>query len=122
MHRVQRSEPFRREHRFTTAPAAVADESDRFPDILPELNQIMFIGLLQKIETLLDIDGPGDVMLDQGLGRAVEGHADVEWGIAGLSQMLHLVTAVADAHRSESGAADDLTCPFILQHMQGDLR
>ncbi len=74
---------------------------------------------LQQVHALRDVHLPGDAVLDEGAGGAVEGHADVQGVAAGLVQVLHLVPAVARPHAYVGGGADHFGGPFVVHHLEG---
>ena len=119
---VQDGEALGREHCLTAASAAVADERHLLLYILAELHEVVLQGLVQQIHAFLGIDLARNAVLDQRLGRAAEGHADVHGGIAGLPQMLHFVPAVAGAYAHVRGRLNHFAGSFVVHHSQRLIR
>jgi hypothetical protein len=65
MDRVEKAEALRREHGFTTTPAAIADEVHLLADILAKLDQVPGVGLLQQVLSLVPVDRSRDTMSDK---------------------------------------------------------
>jgi len=57
-------------------------------------------------------------MADEGVGGAVEGHADVHGGVAGPPHVTHLVPAVAHGDPDAGRRPDDAACPLVVQDVQ----
>jgi hypothetical protein len=116
---VEQTEAAGRDHGLAAAAAAVADEVDPPLDVLPELDEVMVVGLVEEGEPLRDVHGPGVAVADEGRGRGVEGHADVERGVAGRPDVAHLVAAVADPDAAMRSGLDDLARPLVVEDVEG---
>lgn len=109
------------DHGLATATAAVANEADPALDVLAELDQVLLVGLLEEVQSFGDVDRTGIAVPDQGSGRVVESHADVERGRAGFADVFHLVTAEAEADSAMGGGPDNLAGPFVSEDVEGIL-
>jgi hypothetical protein len=65
MDRVEQAKPLRREHGFTTTPAAIADEVHLLADILAKLDQVPGVGLLQQVLPLVPVDSLRETVSDK---------------------------------------------------------
>jgi hypothetical protein len=110
------------DHSLAAAATAVADEIDTLPHVLPELYQVVVVGLLQQIESLGDVHKAGVFVAGKGGGGAAEGHADVHRRVAGPAHVLHLVAAVAHSHGHRWGVLDHLAGSLVVKHLEGVLR
>ena len=84
----------------------------------PNWTRLCSTGLVQQIHAFLHVNLARDAVLDERLGSAAEGHADIHGGIAGFAQVLHLVTAVAGAHAHVLGSLDDFAGSFVVHHRE----
>ena len=120
MNGVHQAEPPGRCHCLAATAAAVADEADPFPDVGAELDELVIPGDLEQVQTFLFAHGAGMVVFDQGLGRFIEGHADLLRGGAGPVQMGHLVAAVTEADAPVGRRFDHLRRPLVIEDAQAD--
>lgn len=105
-------------HRFAATPAAVAYKTDALFYMLTKLDQIVRVGLLQKIKPFVFIHPSGMAVFNQLSSNAVKGHADVKRSIAYSAQVKHFVPAVTDADSPVLCAFNDLGCALVIKNVQ----
>ena len=118
MNRVEHAEFACRDHCFTAAPTAIADEIDALSYIFAELNQVLLVCLLKQIHSFVYVHRSGVTVSGQGLSRAVEGHTNIHGCVAILPDMHHFMSAIANANPTMGGSLDHFTGSFVIQNVK----
>lgn len=113
---VEDGEALGGKHGLTATAAAVADEGYFVLHVFAELYEVMFDGLIEQGHALFGVDLTGVAMLDEGLGGAAEGHANVHGRFAGFAEVLHFVAAVAGADAHVLRGPNDFAGALVVHH------
>ncbi len=97
----------------------MADEVHSFPDVLPELYQVVAVGGLQQIEAFGRLHPPGKTVLDQRGSGQIEAHADRQGSLAGLIQVALFVPAEAEPNADVGGVFDRFGGALMVQNVKG---
>ena len=116
--RLRDAETLDREQRLAAAGAAVTDEVDTAAHILPELHEVVVVGLREQVAALRGLHLARVAVLDQRRRRGVEGHANVHRRVADRAGVQRLMAAVAHADADVRGGVDDICRAFVIEHVQ----
>jgi hypothetical protein len=64
VYRVEHAKSAGRDHSLAATPAAVANETDLLANVFADLNEIIFIGLIEQVQTLGYVNGSPETMPD----------------------------------------------------------
>ena len=120
LHRLNRSKPPGSLQGLAAAAAAVADERRVFSYVFSDLHQVGIVCPLQHILGLLLGDQPGVLaVLSQRPGYISKSQAHIPGGInlTGMSRMVGLVPAIAQAQADILGLFNDVGGSFIVQNV-----
>ena len=83
--------------------------------VLAELDEVVGDSFVEQVHTFADVHLTRNAVLDERLGGAAKGHADVHGRLAGFVEVLHFVTAIAGTDAPVRGSADDFAGSFVVQ-------
>ena len=107
------------DHGLAAAPAAITDEAHLALIIFSELNEIVFIGIVERLQALICCYGTCISVFRERCGGKIKCHTDIHRCVARSADVVHFMSAVACTYADMCCRLDDFTGTFVVHNVKG---